>query len=231
MDKPAGVLLWLQPVPPLISDLSLPLLLFPSPLISFHSHSVSDRWLSRDPFSPHPSLPHTSVLPYQIPDWGLSSKSLNVLPQTPIQITVFPSFFSLLTSTRSTRWWRNNTDTWSYSICALGPGPKSIVISGPPGIEGPLGGGVYGVLAHHSAGADFLKGFKNRGCYKWYLQRTHLLPGPRFPRAQFDVPCNQLIPSCKGRKSILLQKLPQGPVTVKVTDVSINHIDIFYVTF
>lgn len=56
------------------------------------------------------------------------------------------------------------------------------------------------MLAHHSTGVDFLKGFKNRGCYKWYLQRTHLLPGPRFPCAKFDVSCNQLISSCKGPK-------------------------------
>lgn len=34
---------------------------------------------------------------------------------------------SHLTSTTSMRWWRINTDTWSYSICALDHGPKSII--------------------------------------------------------------------------------------------------------
>lgn len=103
-----------------------------SPLISFHSHIDSARWLSRNPFSPHPSLPiHQSFhIRYRSED-RVPNPSPDP-PQPPIQVTIFPSFFPRLTSTRSMRWWTNNTDTWSYSICALGPGPKSIVISSPP---------------------------------------------------------------------------------------------------
>lgn len=34
--------------------------------------------------------------------------------------------------------------------------------------------------------------------------RTYLLPGPRLPCAKFDVPCNQLVPSCKRPENIIL---------------------------
>lgn len=117
------------------------------------------------------------------------------------------------------RWWRNNTDTWSYSICALGPGPKSIVISSPPHRREWEVGGVPRVLGHHSAGEDFLEGSKNRGCFKWHLQRTYLLPGPRLPCSKFDVPCDQLVSSCKGPENIILV-LAQGPLTANVPELS-----------
>lgn len=131
---PAGVLLSLWPVPPSISDLPRPPRkpFLSSPLISFQSHIDSARWLSRNPFSPHPSLPiHQSFhIRYRSEDRVPNPSP--VPPRSPVQISIFPSFFPRLTSTRSMRWWRNNTDTWSYSICALGSGPKSIVISSPP---------------------------------------------------------------------------------------------------
>lgn len=46
--------------------------------------------------------------------------------------TKLSSFFSLLTSGASMRWWRNAMDTWSRSICVLGCGPESLIISSPP---------------------------------------------------------------------------------------------------
>lgn len=122
-----------------------PLLLSP-PLISFHSHTDSARWLNGDPFTPHPSLPiHQSFhIRYHSEDRVPNPSSIP--PQSPVQITIFPGFFPLLTSTRSMRWWRNNTDIWSYSICALGPGPKSIVISSfPSRRERRVGGDTRGV--------------------------------------------------------------------------------------
>lgn len=150
-----------------ITDNPLSLLLSPlcsSPLLSFHTHSNPARRLSRDPFSTHPSLPihqpfHTR---YRSED-----RVPNPSP-IPLHSSILITIFSpLLTSTRSMRWWRNNTDTWSYSICALGPRPKSVVISSPNRSDSAGGGGrgwgVPRVSGHHSAREDFLEGFKNRG--------------------------------------------------------------------
>lgn len=50
-----------------------------------------------------------------------------------------------------------------------------------------------GVSRHHLAGEDIPK---IGGWFQWHEERTYLLPGPRLPRPKFDVPGNQLIPSC-----------------------------------
>lgn len=178
-----------------------PLLLSP-PLISYHSHTDSARWLSRDCFYSHPSLPVHQSLHIRYHSEDKVPNPSPVPPRYTIQITIFPSFFPLLTSTKSMWWWRNNTDIWSYSICTLGPGPKSIIISSP-GTGGWVGS--CRALGHQSAGEDFLKGFKNRGSFHRHLWRTHLLPSPRFPRAKFDVPCDQLISSCKGHRNNIIE--------------------------
>lgn len=129
---PAGVPLSLRPVPLYITIPHCP----PSPLISCQSHIDSARWLSRDHFSSHPSLPIHQSFHIRCRSGDRVPNPLPAQPQSPIQITIFPSFFPLLTSTTSMRWWRNNTDTWSYSICALGLSPKSIIISSPQCTQG-----------------------------------------------------------------------------------------------
>lgn len=170
-----------------------------SPLISSHSLTDSARWLSSHPFSPHPSLPiHQSIyIRYHSVD--RVPNPLRVPPQPPVQIPIFPGFFPLLTSTRSTRWWRNNTDTWSYSICALGPGPKSIVMSSPGG--GWCGyRGCWGIIQQDRT---FWRGSKIGADSNGIGYRTYLLPGPRLPCAKFDIPCNQLISSCKSTENMI----------------------------
>lgn len=122
------------------TDFSLPPLY--SPLISLHSHTDSARWLSRDPFSPHPSLPIHQSFHMKCHSEDKVPNPSSIPSRSPNQIHIFPSFFSLLTSTRTMRWWRNNTDTWSYSICALGRSPKSIIIFSFPSTRARWAGGV-----------------------------------------------------------------------------------------
>lgn len=116
----------LKPVPSSICEPSLP----PSPL--FHSITDSGRWFSRDLPSAHPSLPVLQSFRIRCRREDKGPNPLSIPSGFPIQISIFPSFFPRLTSTRSMRCWRNNTDIWSYSICALGLGPKSVVMSSFP---------------------------------------------------------------------------------------------------
>ena len=133
----------------------------PFPLISSHSFTDPARWPNRHPFfstsitSPYISSSISSTvvrIRFQIPLYPASSRSLYSPASHPPP--------HCLTNTRAMRWWRNNTDTWYYSICALDPGPKSIVISRSPktrnrGSAG-MGVGSTGCWGHHST--EFSRG-------------------------------------------------------------------------
>lgn len=148
----------------------------------------------------------------------------SIPPQCPIQITIFPGFFPRLTSTRPRRWWRNNTDTWSYSICALGRSPKSIIISRPGCWKGRTDWGVPRVSGHHSAGEDFPK---IMSASNGTGRKTYLLPGSRLPCAKFDVSCNQLVSSCKQEEKVVLaQKKKEEWITI-APDEQTNFNDFF----
>lgn len=173
-----------------------------------HIHSAA--WLSRT-LPPPTSTPNPQQLmsPYlSMPihqSFHIKYHSGDTVPNPradptsalPIQITVFPGFFPWLTSTRSRRWWRNNTDTWSYSICALGRSPKSIIVS--PVRAGGRGGRIEGrpeCPGITQQRKDFPKIMSGRAEQS---RETYLLPGPRLPCAELDVACNQLVSSCRQK--------------------------------
>lgn len=160
-------------------------------LLSFPPISCHDpaRWLSRRSSSPHPSLPiHQSFhIRYRSED-NVPNPSPVPPPHHQTVQLFFPSNKRRIHEVVK----KHHGHMILQHLC-VGLWPWITHHLQPSTLEGAKSQVLLRVSRHHLAGEDIPK---TGGRFQWHEERTYLLPGPRLPRPKFDVPSNQLIPSC-----------------------------------
>lgn len=161
------------------------------PPTSCYAHTDPARWLSRRSSSPHPSLPiHQSFhIRYHSEDKVPNPSSVPPPVHQTVQL-LFPSNKQRIHEVAK----KQHRHLILQHLC-IGLWPwithhlqaSTLERWKRWGVGATRGVGELLSRRGHS---------KNRGWFKWHEERTYLLPGPRLSRPKFDVPSNQLIPSC-----------------------------------